>query len=55
MRDDPDEPMNGTGQLTEHLTRQVGFPVHGKYEPYTPFYGGERITRRVNYEYFQDN
>lgn len=39
-------------RITNHLTRELGFPSTGKFEPFTGFFGSGRESFRVNYEYF---
>lgn len=39
-------------RATTYLNRELGFPMRGKYEPYSSFMGKDRITLSVPFEYF---
>lgn len=41
-------------RLHGHLSHELNAPIHGEYEPYTPFIGNERMNIRVNFEYLRD-
>lgn len=39
-------------RINNHLNRELGFPMRGKYEPYSGFMGDDRETIKVPFEYF---
>jgi len=41
-----------SSRISNHLIRELGFPTTGVFEPYSAFFGSDRESIRVNYEYF---
>jgi hypothetical protein len=51
---DGDAHFEGSGRINRVLTHDIGFPMSGKFEPFTAFYSNGREMFKLNFDYFSD-
>lgn len=52
---DPETVFSGTGVIMHHINDEIGFPYHGKFEPFSSFFSNERRTHKIDFEYFRED